>query len=428
MNPNHDPHDAQLDRNLRAAGRSISLPDAPTAEQAAGWKRAAPVAPASLGLSEGGTRRRVWRFAGVGMAVAASLAFGVISLWPTGHAPVEAKQIFASFTEKLSSAFRVSFENIVADGVHVDGQVIAVFPEPSGDDSADTTGTGVCAELHVRGDKSAEDFAGGDIDLRFALTPGHEWAYLRLNKLPREVLKEGGPVAAIIYGMTHDGLLLKLDGFLEGKLAGLGEHFDLARAFREANHEVRHAMKNVHTEIHSELKKTAECDASNPENEEAAQIARALQELLPKLFSGGATSEDLQTLGSILEQAAGKVTVTPMSDGTTVLEASEFKADEGDEDTEMIARLVLRIVYRPQVGVERAEVLNVGESNGRVRIELGNASLNDTMFDESRLIDGNRTRVLDLGELMKVFGPMIEQAIHEHEDSDDDDSGDDDDE
>lgn len=423
MQPTHDDrpdtHDVQLDRNLQAIGRALPPPATPSAAQRAGWKRdAAPpgstpalrIAPAP-DATPVTARRRAWRFAGAGMALAASLAFGVLALWPTGHAPVEAKQIFASFSEQLANSFKLTIQDIQAEGFHVSGEVMAVFPDDAS--KVDESDCGVTARFNVRGDKNAEDFANGDLEFRFALAPEHEWAYLRINKLPREIIREGGPAAAILYGITRDGVLLKLDGLMDGKLAQLGGQFDVRKVFKEMHGELRSAVEEAQSEIKAELSKLDDAEASDPEEAAQIEMMRTLEQLMPKLFTGGATADDLRQLGALLEQAAGHVTVEPTGNGGYVLEASQFEVDENDSDAEMLARIVLRIHYRPQVGVERAEILNVGEGDGRITIELGTAELDDRMFDESTVVEEGKTKVFDLGELLKTFGPMLEAQLEE---------------
>ena len=163
---------------------------------------------------------RMLTLAGAGSAVAATIAVWALLFVPTPQTTVEAATIFASFRDALANAFDISFENVGAEGIRVSGRLVVVFDH--GDEQAaplESEAQGVYVEAQVQAGETADkDVAGLDMQVAVSAVPDNEWAFVQMVSLPHHLLEEQ-PMAGFFQQMACDGLLLDLDGLLEGELA-----------------------------------------------------------------------------------------------------------------------------------------------------------------------------------------------------------------
>ncbi len=379
---------------------------------------------------------RILTLAGAGSAAAASLAIWAFLFAPSPTSTVEAATVFASFKEALGSGFQVEFENVGADGVRVDGKVVALFDrtEPAAG-SAHLRPSVVYIEAHAVADDAAKpDVAGLDVDAAVALVPGREWAYVKLGGLPQQALQEE-PILFGLQGLARNGLLLDLDGIMEegGPLANIFEqvHVSAVATGRGGHASAPKTDVTVKGEVtigatvppgedsgRSEIVVRVDGPHSGSLAEHHDHMAEhvrqhheqmadhaEIHEVLLRLFTGSATSEDLDRLVSHLEAAATSVSLEAIEPGLHVLTATGFHFDQDPEAQEWLGELVLQIAYRDGVGLVWATLEHVGEYDGTIRFEMTDLTIDDELFDRSRYLQDGRVNRFNASQIMSMVGP-----------------------
>ncbi|MFQ5492182.1 MAG: hypothetical protein ACE5GE_15810, partial [Phycisphaerae bacterium] len=294
-------------------------------------------------------QHRIITAAGAGSALAACLALVVTLFVPHSGSTVEAATIFDSFKEAVGNAFDVSFENIGAEGIQVDGRVVIVF------DPADAQGTpfesspqGVFVEAKVRaGDDADDDVAGLDVDATVSAVPNNEWAYVKLTGLPRAVAQEE-PVAQIISQIARNGLLLDLDGLLQKEGFGMG-------AWNLSEH-----LLDVSGDADADRQTGEQGDGSGLDEEQ-------LERMLVRVLTGKATAQEFRGLVALLEEAATNVDVKETEPGLHVLSARGFDFQGDAEAKELLGDMVLQVAYREGTGLSWVQIDHVGQLDGTIR-------------------------------------------------------------
>ena len=226
------PNDELLDRNLRLIGERLSLPAAPTAFQRAGWKSAShsgvfASVPGKARLLQKGVRfmKAHKTLTAAGSAVAATIAIAAMMLLPALQRNVEAAVIFESFRQTLNNALEITIQDVGAEGIRVNGKVIALRSLTEEEQAPAEDVSGVCyVDVSVKADETADDVANLDMDVVLSITPEDQWVYLKMRHLPQEVVQEEPLAAALLTGLTKNGLLLDLTGIHGRNQRGAGRH------------------------------------------------------------------------------------------------------------------------------------------------------------------------------------------------------------
>jgi len=375
MVDNRNPEDARLDRNLRTIGSTLPLPAGPTDRQRRSWKQPRNPAPASW--MDRGVRfmrqHRTLTFAGVGSAAAAGLAVCALLLIPTPQTTVKAATILASFREAVSNAFEVTFEQVGADGMLLDGRAVVVFDRSDPESPFfESRPEALYLEARISADEDADrDLAGLDMSITMSLAAGREWLFLDSLQLPDAVAVEQPVAAAWVGAMTANGLLLELDGLMEREPFG-------------------DALAHISFEFG---------DLEAREGPDAAFL---------RMVTGQASAADFEAVVALIESAASDVTVTRGTGNRHILTASGFEFDEGDPDAEVLGRMIVEVVYQEGVGMASATVAHVGPYDGTVRFQMIGIDVDDDLFDRTRFLERPGVQRFDVSQFLPLLKSQIE--------------------
>jgi len=347
---------------------------------------------------------RFMTLAGAGSAVAATIAIWVVLFVPTPQTTVEAATIFASLRDAVGNAFDVRFENVGAEGIRVDGRAVVVFDRTEGKVTPFASEPkGVYVEARVRTDETAqEELLGLDLETAVGLVHGQEWVFVRINGLPQTVLNEQ-PMAGWLQQMARDGLLLDLDGLMEGELSDqiISElHFGHEEDDADEHHAEEDAHHTVIVHAHEGVAVHSHDDATPSERDvDTERLHASFQNML----TGKATAEDFEQLVSLIEQAATNVTVTETEPGLHVLTASGFTFEDDEEAAALMGNMALQIAYREEYGLAWAMLEHVGLYDGTIRLEMTEVTTDDELFNRERFMEDGKTRRFDVSQLIGMF-------------------------
>lgn len=486
--------DEQLDRNLRLIGGRIELPADPTPQQQARWKElpATPLAniagePPAIGVR---SMKRNRYFAWVGSAAAAVTLAVFTGLLLVPSSRVHAGMILQSFRQSLSDGFRITFENVVVEGVRADGEVNVTF---SGPVDENTTGElpvdSLYAEARVQGLPESES-EGLSLEFRLVDNAAESWLYFRTDSLPASLLEEE-PMLAFVENMTRNGVLLDLENVEAHRRAGpdgsgvsletsitasvgaadhpqpvqggdadaapasgvtihthIGSSPDLEGLPAEIQEQVRAAIAEraadgqsgafVRTHVTTSAKAVEAAEALRGSDADAAvnkkwqlrlganadsdsagaavsldsnSAPSEFERLLDDIVSGKARGQEIQRLIQALQISPEAATLTQDGNGTYLLTATQIGAGLGVAEAEraMLDKMVLRIAYREDSGLQWAELSNVGDAGGRIRFEHSPGAIDPARLQKSSVIEPGKTWVLDAGKLGSMFGIDLDE-------------------
>ncbi|MCP4249666.1 MAG: hypothetical protein GY778_21710 [bacterium] len=380
-------------------------------------------------------RHRLLTLAGAGSAAAAALIAWSVLFAPTPGATVEAATVFASFKDALGSAFRVTFNDIGAEGLRADGQVVVMYDSDQGAAAAfESAPSALYVEAHVRADASAEeDLVGMDLQAAVSIMEGNEWVFVQATSLPTKIVEEQ-PMALVFAQMAKDGLLLDLDGMLTEEV--------LSDAIIGGPPHVAGRRHRAHADIDTDADADPDEDEAEVDVHENAEVAIRIgnggppephsgnavsikgdsasggeadldieltgmpdvDQALSDLLTGKATADDFQALAALIEEAASNVSVDEEEPGLHVLRASGFHFEDDAEAEELLGKAILRVAYREGAGLAWATVEHVGRFDGTVRFELTDVTAEDPMFDRERFMEDERVKRFNLSQLAGMFG------------------------
>jgi hypothetical protein len=303
-------------------------------------------------------------------------------------------------------------------------------------------------ELRVNAAANHPEFPGLDLEAAFGMKPGDGWGFIKTHHIPAKLFVEqpmlgffapmlnngvvldldelgigsptshrvvpgpgGGPSATLHFstGGHHsvdedgdpdaDGEGEELNTFLEFSFGTTGETEDAGNANAGADATDDDAgnatVESVNENFHRVMFGSFHSDASNSPEADAA-IEQHVQ-MVEDFLTGRFTPEQMDQFIDHVEQSASDTTVTPNADGSYLLRASGFEfGDFHDAD----ADLVLEIAYRADTGIDRVELLNLGDGPGTLRFVFSDADESADVFDRTRYSSRNGVRTIDnLGEL-----------------------------
>jgi hypothetical protein len=397
------PNDELLDRNLRLIGERLSLPAAPTAFQRAAWKSAShsgvfAAVPGKARLLQKGVRfmKAHKTLTAAGSAVAATIAIAAMMLLPALQKDVEAAVIFESFRQTLNNALEITIRDVGAEGIRVNGKIIALRGGTEQEEALAEGVSGTCyIDVSVKADETADDVANMDVDVVLSITPEDQWVYLKMRQLPQEVVSEEPIAAAILGGLTRNGLLLDLTGILKQS-----EMNEIVDEINDAFEEIREAGVEVSAALQS-----------SEEGEEKDAKEAELERIVAGLLTGEATGADIDSLVTLLETHAKNISVKEVRRGEYVLKASGFTFEEelDEEEMALVGNIALEIHYLEGSGVTEADVLHIGPYDGSISLRTTDVTVDDEMFNKERYLSEG-VQYLDLSGIME----MAEQLGNQH--------------
>lgn len=419
----HDREDETLDRNLRRIGAELHLPSPPSPQTQNSWKsstasRAAEVIAFPQPQSLGAKLMRNPRFLTLAGSAAASVAIGGFLWLSAAHNTVQASTILNSFRERLFQGFHVTMRNIGAEGVHVDGEFHARFKpfdlaNPPKPEDADVEA--VAFDMNVKADESADEIGGLRLHVAGAGDDQSQWMFIQADSIPSQLV-EDEPMAAVAMQFLNNGILLDLNGIFDllneavpdlvTDLSIFGDEDtpDATSDNKTVKVSVDMGAKQTDADHLASAKTAVSIDWNNPSEEQIQQFAQ-------DFLLGRAGPEHIEAIVQLIQQAARDVTVRETEPGLYILRASDFtiSVDESDEDIEMLKRMVVEIAYRRDHGVEYANIANIGEYNGELRLSFADEQIDPKLFDRERFLEQGGVTVLNLAALK----PLIEAAIRE---------------
>lgn len=140
-------------------------------------------------------------------------------------------------------------------------------------------------------------------------------------------------------------------------------------------------------------------------NQDSPEKATPFEQLISDVVSGKARGEEIGKLVSLLNIAPDDATLT-QADGTYILTATNLGKAFSDDAQEQVElnKMVLRIAYRQDTGLQWAELGNVGDAGGKVRFEQITSPVSADLFDKKHVIEPGKTMVIDGGKLGSMFG------------------------
>lgn len=381
MNTPQDLQDRRMDENLRRIGRSVPLPAEPTPLQRKRWKvGAAPPSPATAHTAP----VRAW-LAAFATTIAASIAVYVMLTAFSGATTVEAGTILHSLRQRLLDGYQVTLENVGGEGLRIDGRFVVGAAPPQHEALAAPVGPYDALFLEARLRANGRHTPPlVDLETAAALHSESQWLYLRLHGVS-ETLLERYPLAVPLAYLAQQGILVELDGV--GETLGA-----LLAALRPA---------------------WFAWPGPRPAAPAASDSAGSgdLELLLGDFLLGRADADQVDLLVRMMAQEAGSVTVSSPLRGRHVLVASGFAAPgearqpPGDRQPPdgRLDQLVLEIHYVENVGIEWAEIRNMGALRGRVRLAPGDPHELPGLLRRDRLLRDGRTTVLRLSQLAELL-------------------------
>ena len=371
---------------------------------------------------------RVWTLAGAGSAVAATIILATVVIGLGSHS-VQASTIFQSLRRSFDDAFRLTFTDIGAEGVHVSGSLVARYDRTEEDlGAAMSEAEVVFVEAHATGGPEADELAGLDIQVASCLVANQEWVYVRTSGIPAEILQVD-PMVGMIHNMTGNGLMMDISGLINKGIApptasgdAEGEPITLALEFGADKAEAKPDPEGASATFTLGLGASA-TDAADGESVGGVQgkaqmhLTTAdgqdgMNEWLTSLMTGRISMDQIDDLVALVESSAHDVSIDEQPDGTFVLTASDFAFEDMpgfSVDDELIEEVSLQIAYREDAGVLWATISNIGDYNGTIRLDLVDVTIDESALDRERWIEPGVTTVMDANQLTmmaQTFGLM----------------------
>lgn len=440
MNPARKSSDETFDRNLRTIGRLISLPPEPAPEKLRRWSQMLYAAPdaADCGPATGDAHRpgRIIRLLGAIGALAASLLLAALLLLVPATTPrVHASMIFESFRDAVRSGFRLTFENIHdSEGILNGDVLIATDPLRTGLRAPES----VYLEARFRSESLSRQELIFDMQVALAVLPDEQWTYMRLGRVPAEVLS-GSPLITFMAVFAQSGIFVDMSE-RRGELGEPGLHSSIMRSFRTGFQVARDMAIAAATGgapgdwlsgAAAEPARTAPSGEAKPGNlaggvPEGVPGSAQISEAVTNVLFGKSSESDFEIITLLLERTARRIEVREVQRGLFILTASSFEAFDldgdgaGDVAGDGAARgagdappaglhpdAVLKIAYREGAGVLWATFEPATPQGGSIRFESVSFAFDAQTHGRDRFLSNPATRVIRMADLRDSLAPFL---------------------
>jgi hypothetical protein len=421
--------DAHLDANLRAIGARMGALPSPSEAQIRSWRgeRAADAPALRLSEAAGGDstvrtlRPRRSRWLAAGSAIAACVAIGTaIFLQPWGST-VQASTIINGLRNKTFGGVNLRFDHVSSRGTTVDGMIrvrldtpvsIETLDDAHALDGKDHFGAAY-GKFTITTDDTVPGWAGGRIEAEGALTRGSGWMYLLASDKTVKQLAAAEPRAMGLASMAGTGVLLNIGGVDEPFFEGLHAMMCPGEcAGGPMGKTGLHASVQTTPDGHGTVsvgmsaRVPGEPGGRNAPSMEQMQRFASLARML---LSGKARQGELDQLkGMIQNDFAQQANVRKLSGGQYLLTADLPDPEAPAGATSPGA--TLRVCYEEAAGVQWAEIVNMRDTTGTVRIEFFDTDpIDPALLQYGRLVETGKTNYLDLRQVMRFFMPVAKQ-------------------
>ncbi len=431
---NTSPHgpDAALDANLRAIGSRIGPMPAPTAEQICSWRNErdgahsprAQLAGAATGTAELADsspysisshvpHRSRWLAAG--SALAACIAIAAVVIWQPG-ATVQASTIINGLRSKTFGGVNIRFDNVASRGTTVDGfmrirldQPVSIETLDDADALKDKDHFGAAyGKFTITTDNTVPGWADGHIQAEGALTRGSGWMHILASDKTVKQLAAAEPRAIGLASMASSGVLLNIGGVDEPFFEGLNAIMCPAGCpSGTINTPGLHASVKTNPDGHGTVSIGLGARAPGAAAPSMEQMQR-FASLARMLLSGKARQGELDQLKSMIQNDfAQQANVRKLPGGQFLLSADLPDPEAPTGDTTRGA--TLRVCYEEAAGVQWAEILNMRDTTGTIRIEFDGDAIDPALLQYDRLVETGKTNYLDLRQVMRFLMPAAKQ-------------------
>ncbi len=420
--------DAHLDANLRALGGRVGAMPAPSAARIRTWRgdvAGADSATLRLADSSGDAspalmfhpRRSRWLAAG--SAVAACIAIGTVLVFQPWGATVQASTIINGLRNKTFGGVNLRFDHVSSRGTTVDGFMrvrlnspvsIETLDDAHALDGKDHFGAAY-GKFTITADESVPGWAGGRIEAEGAITHGSGWMYLLASDRTVKQLAAAEPRATGIAHMAGTGVLLNIggvdDSFFEGlntmmcpagcvtgQIAAPGLHAGV-RPTPDGHHRVSVGI--------SAIGKGGPDGQANPPSMEQMQRFTALARML---LSGKARQGELDQMRSMIQNDFAQHATVQKLSGDRYLLTADLPDPEAPGSS---PGATLKICYEESLGVQWAQVTNIREATGTIRVDFDSDPIDPALLQYGRLVETGKTNYLDLRRVMQFFMPVDKQ-------------------
>lgn len=430
---NPSPHgpDAALDANLRAIGSRIGPMPAPTSEQIRSWRseqRATPSLQSQLAGTAAGTAEPAdtapysissrtphrSRWLAAGSALAACIAVAAVVIWQPG-ATVQASTIINGLRSKTFGGVNIRFDKVASRGTTVDGFMRIRLDQPVSIETLDDANAlkskdhfgAAYGKFTLTTDNTVPGWADGHIQAEGALTHGSGWMHVLASDKTVRQLAAAEPRAMGLASMASSGVLLNIGGVDEPFFEGLNAIMcpgncpagQLGKSGLHASIGTRSDGRGTVT-----IGMSAPSKAAAPSMEQMQRFAS----LARMLLSGKARQGELDQLkGMIQNDFAQQANVKKLPGGQFLLTADlpDPEAPAGDASR----GATLRVCYEEAAGVQWAEIINMRDTTGTIRIEFDGDAIDPSLLQYDRLVETGKTNYLDLRQVMRFLMPAAKQ-------------------
>lgn len=426
-----DHHDRTIDENLRAAAPGLDLPAPPSAERIAAWRTPAPMK--MEGRENVAHRRPRFRYLAAGSALAATLAIGTALFMISAGNTVHAGTIIQNLRQKQIRGVNITVNKVSGEGYTIDGMVRIRSKSPIRVDQLaerDPFGPDEFGRLHANltiiGDASARPFPNSTWRGECAFSPDVGWLFVQVSESMADTMNNGMPEWAMLTNMSRNGVILNigaitpemikllapsepqpgdLDDLTDEQIASINNASEnLEKATGQAQNRL-----NASTDAQGKrrvsvtLGMQANADGTGPivKVDGAGQPANAAA---MRMLNGTARRAELEQLTAFLKNANQNATVKDLGGGNYLLTAD--LTDPANPPAPGVSRrdATLTLAYQEQGGVQWAEITDMREASGSIRVDFVEDDIEPEALNYRRLVVQGQTGYIDLNMMMRMMG------------------------
>lgn len=426
-----DHHDRSIDENLRAAAPGLDLPAPPSAERIAAWRTPAPMK--MEGRENVAPRRPRFRYLAAGSALAATLAIGTALFMISAGNTVQAGTIIQNLRQKQIRGVNITVNKIAAEGYTIDGMIRIRSKSPIRVDQLaerDPFGPDEFGRLHanltISGDASARPFPNSTWRGECAFSEDVGWVFVKMSEGMADAMNTGMPEWAMMTNLSRNGMVLNIGAITPEMLKMLTPPAPHEEALRDLTDEqiasINNASENfekatgqpqnrLNSSTDSDGKRRVSVTLGMQANENGAGpivkvegAGQPANAAAMRMLNGTARRAELEQLTAFLKNANQNATVKDLGGGKYLLTAD--LTDPADPPAPGTTRrdATLTLAYEEQGGVQWAEITNLREASGSLRVDFVEDDIEPEALNYRRLVVQGQTGYIDLNMMMRMMG------------------------
>lgn len=435
---NHPPHlhhdhddaaDRLIDENLREVMPRLDVAPTPNAQTVASWRTPAPLTSLPIAGSPRRSRARWWA---AGSAVAATIAFTTALFTITAGSSVQAGTIIDQLRQKRIRGVDISLNALSAEGVTVNGKIQMRSRESIRVDQLaerDPFGPEEFGAMHgtvsITTDQTAR-FPDASITAEAAFTDRSGWVYLHASDTTIQAAQQQAPQMAFMMQMLRSGLVLNIGAITPELLQRIGPHDPPPGALDDLTDEqiasINNASENFEKATgkpHKRLNAATDADGKRrvsvtlgmqANDKGSAPVIRLDPGEGPtgaaamRLLNGTARRTELEQLIGFLKNTNQNATVKDLGAGKYMLTAE--LTDPANPPAAGTTRrdATMTVMYEEQGGVQWAEITDLREATGSIRVTFVDNDIDPALLGYKRLVEPGVTGFIDLNAMLRLMG------------------------